>query len=146
MAFSKQQTFNRLATSSAFIKFEPKWLDLDNQPIFAMAGEYAPVIPPYHVRSSIDSHGYRFVIIGLDSLEQQCNIVFYETESKDNTGGEELFMCYYSDTTGENRVVHRKTTDEQLNYILRRYAQRINHRTSMIEYENAKLLHPSIDL
>lgn len=146
MSFSKQQTFNRLTTASTYIKFNPKWLDLDNQPIFAMEGEYAPAIAPYHVMSSIDSHGYRFVIIGLDIIEQHCNIVFYETESKETVGQEDLYMCYFSDTSGENRVVHRKTSDEQLTYILQRYAQRIDHKLSQENHDNAKLLFPSINL
>ena len=147
MYFSKKKTFNRLATASTFIKFEPKWLDLDNRPVFALSGQHSPTIPLYHVRSSIDSFGRRFVIIGLEAIDhQQQNIVFYETQSKENTDKEDLFMCYYSDTTGENCVIHRKTSDEQLTYILQRYAQRIDHRASMTEYENAKLLHPLINL
>lgn len=146
MNFSKKKNFNRLATASTFIKFEPKWLDLYNRPAFALSGQYAPSIPLHQVRSSIDSYGRRFVIIGTKAFEhEQQNIVFFEVESKDGHNKDKLFMCYNSDTSGEIRVVYTQTSDEQLDYILQRYAQQIDHRASVADYENAKLLHPSFD-
>lgn len=137
MYFSKKKTFNRLATASTFIKFEPKWLDLDNRPVFALSGQHSPTIPLYHVRSSIDSFGRRFVIIGLEAIDhQQQNIVFLEVESEDGYNEDKLYMCYNSDSTGELRVVYIETTDEQIRYIVERYAQRIENKASMVEYEN----------
>lgn len=137
MYFSKKKTFNRLATASTFIKFEPKWLDLDKRPVFALSGQHSPTIPLHHVRSSIDSFGRRFVIIGLEAIDhQQQNIVFLEVESEDGHNEDKLYMCYNSDSTGELRVVYIETTDEQIRYIVERYAQRIENKASMVEYEN----------
>lgn len=136
MTFSKKKTFNRLATASAFIKFEPMWANIDGRPVFALSGKYSPSIPPYHVRSSIDSYGRRYVIIGLEAIDhQQQNIVFLEVETEDG-GEDKLFMCYNNDSTGEIRVVYIETSDEQIKYISDRYAQRIDNQASMPEYAN----------
>ena len=82
---SSTPTFDRLASESMTIEFNPKWLDESGHYYGAVIGEHAPILALGQVRTCKDKSHRRLVIIGtgITSVvdEKFTNIVFYDRYS-----------------------------------------------------------------
>jgi len=144
MAFSSKRTFNRLTTMSPSIDFDPKWLNLDNVPLYAIDGHHAPTLELFEVVSSVDPDGRRFLFIGQEKNYENINIVVYETSIKDKDGGDTLYICYIDDSLETPQLVMEPIDDERLDRLCHRFALKIDSKTSLANKSKAKLLHPSV--